>query len=65
MTEWQNGPLDRGVYPVLFSDAIMVKIRDGKVCNRPIHVAIAVTINGERDRLRNRLSPVEGNLMGT
>ena len=29
MTEWQNRPLDR-VYPVMFVDAIMVKIRDGR-----------------------------------
>ena len=29
----------------------MVKIRDGKVANRPIYVAIGVTVNGERDIL--------------
>ncbi|MBE1608066.1 transposase-like protein [Actinopolymorpha pittospori] len=34
MAEWQNRPLDR-VYPVLFVDAINVKIRDGQVANRP------------------------------
>jgi len=50
MTEWQNRPLDR-VYPVIFVDAIMVKIRDGKVANRPVYVAIGVTVNGERDIL--------------
>jgi putative transposase len=50
MTEWQNRPLDR-IYPVIFIDAIMVKIRDGKVANRPIYVAIGVTVNGERDIL--------------
>jgi putative transposase len=42
MTEWQNRPLDP-VYPVVFIDAINVKIRDGKVANRPIYVALAVT----------------------
>jgi transposase-like protein len=36
MGEWQNRPLDR-VYPVLFVDAINVKIRDGQVANRPIY----------------------------
>ncbi|MBF6309114.1 transposase, partial [Nocardia farcinica] len=41
MTEWQNRPLDR-VYPVVFIDAIHVKIRDGQVTNRPIYVAIGV-----------------------
>jgi putative transposase len=50
MTEWRNRPLDR-VYPVLFIDAIVVKIRDGQVVNRPIYVVIGVTINGERDIL--------------
>jgi putative transposase len=50
MAEWQNRPLDR-VYPVLFLDAIHVKIRDGKVANRPIYVALAVTVDGCRDIL--------------
>ncbi|UZF48275.1 IS256 family transposase [Rhodococcus rhodochrous] len=40
-----------GVYPVVFIDAIHVKIRDGQVTNRPIYVAIGVTVNGERDIL--------------
>jgi transposase-like protein len=31
---WQNRPLDR-VYPVVFIDALVVKIRDGQVTNRP------------------------------
>ncbi|WP_345485008.1 IS256 family transposase [Planotetraspora phitsanulokensis] len=50
MTEWQNRPLDP-VYPVVFVDAIHVKIRDGQVANRPIYVAMAVTVDGERDIL--------------
>jgi putative transposase len=50
MTEWQNRPLDP-VYPVIFLDAIHVKIRDGKVANRPIYVALAVTVEGTRDIL--------------
>ncbi|CAM2779432.1 IS256 family transposase [Skermania piniformis] len=50
MTEWQNRPLD-AVYPVVFIDAIHVKIRDGQVSNRPVYVAIGVTVNGERDIL--------------
>jgi putative transposase len=50
MTEWSNRPLDR-VYPVVFIDAIVVKIRDGQVVNRPIYVAIGVSVNGERDIL--------------
>ncbi len=48
--EWQNRPLD-SLYPVIFIDAIVVKIRDGSVANRPIYVAMAVTMDGERDVL--------------
>jgi transposase-like protein len=50
MSEWSNRPLER-VYPVMFIDAIHVKIRDGQVSNRPIYVAIGVTVAGERDIL--------------
>lgn len=50
MSEWQNRPLDP-VYPVIFIDCIVVKIRDGQVANRPIYTAIGVTVDGERDIL--------------
>ena len=50
MVDWQNRPLDR-VYPVVFIDAIVVKIRDGQVANRPIYVVVGVTVDGERDIL--------------
>lgn len=50
MGEWQNRPLDP-VYPVVFIDAIHVKVRDGQVANRPIYVALAVTVDGNRDIL--------------
>jgi putative transposase len=50
MVEWQNRPLD-AVYPVVFIDAMYVKIREGQVANRPIYVAVAVTVDGERDIL--------------
>ncbi|MER5916883.1 IS256 family transposase [Streptomyces sp. NPDC001982] len=50
MAEWANRPLDR-VYPVVFMDAVNVKIRDGHVANRPVYVALAVTAEGHRDIL--------------
>jgi transposase-like protein len=50
VAEWQQRPLDR-VYPVVFIDAIVVKIRDGAVANRPIYVALGITLEGERDVL--------------
>lgn len=50
MADWQARPLDP-IYPVIFIDAIHVKIRDGKVANLPIYTAVAVTTDGERDIL--------------
>jgi transposase-like protein len=50
MAEWQNRPLDP-VYPVIFIDCVNVKIRDGQVANRPIYVALAVTVEGTREIL--------------
>lgn len=50
MTAWMNRPLDE-VYPVIFVDAIVVKVRDGQVRNKPIYVVIGVTVHGERDIL--------------
>ena len=50
MSGWQNRPLDR-VYPVLFIDAVVVKIRDGQVTNRPVYSVVGVTVDGERDIL--------------
>ena len=57
MTAWMNRPLDE-VYPVLFIDAIVVKVRDGQVRNKPIYVVIGVTVDGERDILA--CGPVTG-----
>lgn len=48
MADWQNRPLDE-IYAAIFIDAIMVKIRDGQVANRPIYAAIGVTLDGEKD----------------
>jgi len=50
MTDWQNRPLDQ-VYAAVFIDAIMVKVRDGQVTNRPVYAAIGVTLEGCKDIL--------------
>jgi transposase-like protein len=50
MAGWCSRPLD-GVYAAIFIDAVMVKVRDGQVANRPIYAAIGVTLAGERDIL--------------
>src|SRR5665647_989871 len=50
LADWQHRPLDR-VYPVIFIDALVVKVRDGQVTNKPFYVDIGVTAAGERDIL--------------
>jgi putative transposase len=50
MQSWQTRPLDE-IYAAIFIDAIVVKIRDGQVANRPIYAAIGVTLEGEKDIL--------------
>jgi len=59
MLEWQNRPLD-AAYPVLLIDAIVLKIRDGQVTNRPVYVAMGITVEGERDVLGLWVGPTGG-----
>ena len=59
MTEWQNRPLDP-IYPVILIDAIVVKIREGHVANRPIYVAMGVNMHGTRDVLGCWVGPTGG-----
>jgi len=50
MTEWSHRPLNE-IYAAVFIDAIVVKVRDGQVGNRPFYAAIGVTLDGEKDVL--------------
>ena len=50
MQSWQARPLD-AVYAAVFVDAIVVKVRDGQVANRPVYAAIGVTLEGRKDIL--------------
>jgi transposase-like protein len=50
MQAWQQRPLDE-IYAAVFIDAIVVKVRDGQVANRPIYAAIGVTLAGDKDIL--------------
>ncbi len=59
MVAWQNRPLD-AIYPVLLIDAIVIKVRDAQVANRPVYVAIGVNLDGERDVLGLWLGPTGG-----
>jgi putative transposase len=57
---WQNRPLDP-VYPVVFFDALRVKIRDeGLVRNKAIYVALAITVEGEKEVLGLWIEQSEG-----
>ena len=45
---WQQRPLD-AVYPILYLDAIVVKVRtDHVVVNRPVYIAMAVDVDGRK-----------------
>ena len=50
MNVWAVRPLDE-IYAAIFIDAIVVKVRDGQVANRPFYAAIGVSLAGERDIL--------------
>jgi putative transposase len=47
MAEWLNRPLE-SVHAASFIDAIVVKVGDGQVANRPASTAIGVTAEGTR-----------------
>src|SRR2546430_536775 len=59
LAEWQARPLDR-VYPVVFVDALMVKIRDGVVTNRAVYVAIGIDCEGAKQVLGLWVGPTTG-----
>jgi transposase-like protein len=59
LQEWQARPLDR-VYPVVFIDALMVKIRDGVVANRPVYLAIGIDCDGAKQVLGMWVGPATG-----
>src|SRR6201994_2257462 len=58
--EWQNRPLVP-VYPVVFFDALRVKIRDeGLVKNKAVYVALALNPDGEKEVLGLWIEQTEG-----
>jgi hypothetical protein len=57
---WQQRPLDP-VYPLVFFDALRVKIRDeGMVRNKAIHIALGVRADGAKEVLGLWLEQNEG-----
>lgn len=58
--EWQNRPLE-AVYPIVFFDALRVKIRDeGMVKNKAVYVALAYNGDGEKEVLGLWIEQTEG-----
>jgi transposase-like protein len=58
--EWQSRPLDP-CYPVVFFDALRVKIRDeGLVKNKAVYVALALDVEGHKDVLGLWIEQSEG-----
>src|SRR5579859_6135393 len=58
--EWQQRPLD-DVYPVLYLDALVLKIREGGTVQRKAcYLALGVTVEGERDVLGMWFQETEG-----
>ena len=47
LEEWRNRPLD-DMYPIVYIDALMIKIRDGMVQNRPAYLAVGVDVDGRK-----------------
>ena len=57
---WQSRPLDP-VYPILFLDALQVKMRDnGVVQNRAVYVAIGIRMDGSKEVLGFWVASQEG-----
>ncbi|BEH09429.1 IS256-like element ISSod18 family transposase [Geobacter sulfurreducens subsp. ethanolicus] len=60
VTLWQNRPLDE-VYPIVYLDAVRVKVRhDGRVINKAVYLAIAVTFDGVKEVLGMWTAETEG-----
>ena len=60
VTAWQSRPLER-MYPVVFFDALRVKIRDeAMVRSKAVYVALAVLPDGHRDILGLWIEQTEG-----
>jgi putative transposase len=49
MQEWTQRPLDE-IYAAVFIDAIVVKVRDGQVANRPFYASEASTVTSSSSR---------------
>lgn len=57
---WQNRPLER-VYPIVYLDCIMVKVRDGgHILNKAVYLAIGINLEGVKEVLGLWIAQSEG-----
>jgi len=57
---WQSRPLDE-VYPIVYLDAIVVKIRDGgSVVNKAVYLALGINMDGDKELLGLWIEKNEG-----
>ncbi len=57
---WQSRPLD-GVYPIVYLDALVVKVRDqGVVRNKSVYIALGITLAGSKEVLGLWIEQNEG-----
>ena len=51
---------NRLIYPVILIDAIVMKVRAGEMGNKPVYVAMGITLEGHRDVLGMWFGPTGG-----
>lgn len=57
---WQSRPLD-AVYPILFLDALFVKVRDnGSIKNKAVYLALGINMHGDKELLGLWIEQSEG-----
>ena len=57
---WQNRPLD-ALYPIVYLDGLVVKVRqDNRVINKTVYLALAINLEGQKERLGIWLAETEG-----
>lgn len=60
VADWQSRPLD-SVYPVIFLDALVCKVRDGgSVKNKAAHLAVGIDVDGRKEVLGIWIETTEG-----
>lgn len=60
VTAWQSRPLE-ALYPILYLDAISVKVRDeGQVQRKAVYLALGINLDGEKELLGLWIAQSEG-----